>query len=103
VADASADSGNTKPASLYRQFEIWYPINMSYKDKDEELEKMKASLEKVIDINYRRYNNEYMDLAFDREVEFRKSKGQEGKRLENDAAEEASSDLYGIMKGRKDL
>jgi hypothetical protein len=74
---------------------------MSYKDKDYKLEKMKASLENVVDINYGRYNNEYMDLAYDREVEFKKSKSQEGKRVERDAADEVSSELYGIMKGRK--
>lgn len=74
---------------------------MSYTDKDIELEKMKSQLSGVIDINYKRYNNEYMEAAFERERAFRESKKAEAKKQELDAAKEASAELHSIMKGRK--
>jgi hypothetical protein len=74
---------------------------MSYIDKDRELEQMKNQLANVVDINYKRYNNEYMESAFERERDFRDSKKSEAKKKEFEAAEEASEELHRIMRGRK--
>lgn len=100
-AAASTDSGITKPTSLYRHHKICYCISMSYTEKDKELDKMKEQMSKVIDINYKRYNNEYMDIAFERERAFKEAKEREAKQKEREMGEEASSEIHGIMKGRK--
>ncbi len=69
-----------------------------WEKQDIELEKMKAKLKGTVDINYARYNNEYMDIAFDREVDRRKSVERNAKKKERDAAEVAAKEISSIMR-----
>lgn len=66
----------------------------------EELQKMEAELEGVVDINYKRYNNEYMETAAQHMESIKKKKDFESERKLHEADEEIADRLFNKLRGR---
>lgn len=63
------------------------------------MNEMKERLKNTVDINYGRYNNEYVELAYQREVLNKKLRDSRAKKIMDEAAEESADRLYGKLRG----
>jgi hypothetical protein len=87
---------------LHRQHKICYSINMNSEAKrtQEQMEKMKAQLKGVVDINYKRYNNEYMDHASKHMWALKQDKEAKKEKTSAQIAQETAEELYPKLSGR---
>jgi hypothetical protein len=63
------------------------------------LKEMKEKLKDTVDINYGRYNNEYTELAYQREVLHHRMRDEKAKKAMDNAAEESADRLYNKLRG----
>lgn len=70
------------------------------KETEEHLKKMKAQLNGVVDINYKRYNNEYMDVAAEHMNAMKKERKQKADDKYNEGGAEAADILFNKLRGR---
>lgn len=69
------------------------------KKTEEELKKMEEELKGVIDINYKRYNNEYMDIAANHMDAVKKNRKAESDRKFDESNEEIADRLFNKLRG----
>ena len=70
------------------------------KETDAQLKQMKESLSDVVDINYKRYNNKYMDIAAEHMDAMHMDKKRKVEKRELEAAEESADILFNNLSGR---
>jgi hypothetical protein len=74
---------------------------MSNSDKiAEDLKKMKAQMEGTVDINYEKYNNEFIDKVAEHNRELKKEKSMNANKQIEERVEEGAKDLHSNLKGR---
>ena len=67
------------------------------------MERMKAQLNGVVDINYKRYNNKYMDYASEHMKALKRDKDARKEKSTMEIAGEAADHLYPVFNGRSIL
>ena len=75
------------------------PTEKEIREREEKMEAMKKSLEDTVDINYGRYNNKYVDLAYERELINKEIKQKSADKKVKEAIEESADRLYGVLRG----
>ena len=75
-------------------------VSKSSRQLSDELERMKAEVEGVVDKNYEKYNNEFIDKVAEHNLALKRENEERSQKELHSVAEEGSRYLHNQAKGR---